>query len=348
MLVAALLSCSSPPSVHDNIAQSVAMLPMQGTAAQSPTFYLPTSLKIVGHYLLVGDNYDHPVLTVFDLRDTGYVRHFGGESGHTLKSAWFTFIQSVQPPRVWVFDAVAHRFNLFDLSRQPRDALVRSFPFSMPGAAYRPMLTASGAVTAQTFDDFTLAVGDSFGRTITGKVGSPPFPLSELRGDELASEIANRYLPVPSPLRDRVALFYEHVSRVDLFNVATNELRTVAVPYPVPLPNIKRHGNRTRLVGLSDAFVGGQAATAQRVYSIFCGCWAGQDDSATAVLVFDWSGALVGTLRLDRHVTAIAVTSNDSVLYGAVTTPRPSIGKWTLPAFIRSQLPSQTPRGASR
>ncbi len=98
------------------------------------------------------------------------------------------------------------------------------------------------------------------------------------------------------------------------------------------------------------------ATTPERIYALFSGrTWEdfpGHSSYARDVHVFDWSGAFVMVLRLDRAVLSIAVDDERGLLFAAQHDPVPAILRFDLPAELRRptgvpHLPSPPVEGSA-
>ena len=307
-----------------------------GIVGDSGTLVLPTAMKVLGDRLLVASARDSFALTVIDLK-TGRIAARAAPLGDTtgaLRVAWFLFEESHDPPRAWIFDVMNRQMTLWDVRGMPKE--IRRFrPRLRMASSARPLLTPSGMVVDALFRGATIEIGDPMNDSAEALVGRPPFVRSEFPKNPDAHITANDLFPVANPSRTRLALLYKHVTRVDIFDIGTRQITTAFGPGQVPRP---RQGSKLAWAELPDTHVNGQDATARYIYSVYCGCTAGQrrrGTRGTIVRIFDWNGRFMRDLHLDRHVTAIAVSPNDSVLYGAMQDPLPMVGLWLLPSSLR-------------
>ena len=80
----------------------------------------------------------------------------------------------------------------------------------------------------------------------------------------------------------------------------------------------------------------GVKATDNYIYVVFNGYpmnLALPQKLANRVDVFPWDGEYVTELVLDHDIVGLAVTEDDSLLYGAAQEPFPAVVEWKLPAL---------------
>lgn len=307
-----------------------------GIVGDSSTFVLPTAMKVFGDRLLVASARDSFALRVIDLASGKVVARAApvGDTVGTLRSVWYLFPESYDRPAAWVYDVLRGQLTLWSIESARLQEVKRVRPRMRMAAAARPLLTSKGMVVDAVYRGATLAIGQATADSADQLFGTPPFKRSDFQ-DSTAHITANDLFPISDPSRRRLALFYKHVTRVDFFDIENGSLRTSEGPGDMPS---LRHKEKLTWDELPDTHVNGQDATTRYVYSVYCGCTSAQRNKGRRgmiVRVFDWDGKFVGDVQLDRHVTAIAVTPNDSLLYGAMQDPAPMIGKWILPASLR-------------
>lgn len=131
-----------------------------------------------------------------------------------------------------------------------------------------------------------------------------------------------------------MALLYRRAARMDV--VPLVERPTISVrPAGELTPPALGHGKAD-----FEAHSPAQSATERFVYALYCGCdpRRGRDHEKDYVIrVYDWRGNHVVDDKLDRYVGAIAVSPDDSILYGAIEDPAPMVAEWILPATLRNR-----------
>ena len=95
-----------------------------------------------------------------------------------------------------------------------------------------------------------------------------------------------------------------------------------------------RRGGQERF-GISPASDYGYVAvmaTANRIYALHCGrCSADDEQGAAELHIFDWTGRLRHMYTFDRHVTAIAPSHDDVVIYASFSRPYAGIARYEFP-----------------
>lgn len=337
-LLGLVLGCATSACTNDGPSDkaSAAALSPVGIVGDSHTFALPTAMKVFGNRLLVASAKDSFVLRVLELT-TGRIvaRAPVGDSVGMLRVAWYLFPESYDPPAAWVYDVRRRELSLWDIGRNSLKEIRRFHPRMPMASGSRPLLTHSGIVVDAVYRGATLAIGEATGDSAKSIIGVPPFRRSDFPKDTNAYITANDLFPISDPSRTRLALFYKHVNRVDFFDIGTHKIITSNGPGEMPRP---KNTGKFEWAELPDTHVNGQDGTARYVYSVYCGCTSAEwkwGRRGTVVRVFDWDGRFITDVQLDRHVTAIAVSPNDSVLYGAMQDPLPMIGRWLLPSSLR-------------
>jgi hypothetical protein len=186
--------------------------------------------------------------------------------------------------------------------------------------------TDAGAIANGMFEDDALVLFGKDGRPVT-RVGNPPF-----KGQGGGFQLNNGILAA-DPGRAKVALVYQHVSRVDFFRTDGASIGTVDGPRPTRA-SFRFDSTRKRLFWNSDNEMGyiAAAATERYVYAAFCGCADGRRPETRYLHVFRWNGDFVGEFVVDRPILEFTVAPNDSLMYGVFGSPRPNVvGEWRLP-----------------
>lgn len=302
----------------------------------SSSLGLPTAMGVVGDYVVVVDALSDEAIHVIDGRTGHVVNRIAprGDGPGEVRSPWTLFRDASDPTRVWTFDLIRRHFTLWDILAPPNAAAVRRINYTGPLApASRPIYTRSGTLTIDLHSGHTAALYDSAGSSVVAKAGAPPFDSSAYRGHALADNSfaladVNDYFPVLHPTQERMALLYRRATRMDVITVAEHLLVDKG-PADTLAPPTLGQGQAE-----FEAHANGQSATERFVYSVFCGCdprGRRASDRGHVIRVYDWNGNRVADYRLDRYVSTIAVSPNDSILYGAVEDPVPLIGEWILP-----------------
>jgi len=308
--------------------------PPQRLLGDSTAFALPTSMALVGPYLVVLDGMASSAIQVVDTRTGAIVNRIAprGDGPYEVRMPWTMFAEPTDPPRVWTFDLQTRRFTLWNVLAPPSEAVVQQFQFHGSVAPMsRPLLTTAGTLTTDLSSGNALVLFDSSGVMPYHHVGYPPFSPDDYPAGSNAHLTANDFFVAAEAKRRRIALLYRYAGRVDVYDVDANAVVASAATDSFPPPRLEKGVDWAVRY---DVHTNGQSATSRYVYSMFCGC-SMQDRArgrrARTVRIFDWRGRHVGDVGLDRYVSAIAVSANDSILYGAVQDPFPLIGEWELP-----------------
>jgi hypothetical protein len=205
-----------------------------------------------------------------------------------------------------------------------------SFPFNPDMEIERPIPVAGGYLSNAVAADDALVRLDRAGR-VERRVAWPQ-PFTERESPHgVGRSLLNRNFIGATPSRDRFALAYQFANRVVLFGEDGSPYATARGPRETVA---RYHFEDNRFVwddGNEMAYWDVQL-TDRRVYALFCGCRLGDDDHQLPreIHVFDLDGTFQETLRLDRPVSAFAVSPDGRRLYGAVETPHPLIAEWVL------------------
>lgn len=180
----------------------------------------------------------------------------------------------------------------------------------------------------------------------TGHVRSLPAAALPFSSREEPNPLARLMFNMRSLTSDflghRLAVSYRFANRVDFISVDGRSLTSVADPRRTRRPDFRvtKRGIVWRS-GTHLAYAAAIAASDRYVYAVFCGCTEEERDRAEQprlVHVYSWNGPFVAELSLHRAVTAITVTQDDRLLYGALRGQYPLIGEWVLP-FASQERP---------
>lgn len=297
--------------------------------------------------LVVSDNLMDPHLAIVRLADGEVIHRFGpdGEGPGEFQNVTNLFRAEAEPLSVGAFDVGNQRLSFVEIrATDHRPALRDDLPFraeSMVIHAY-PLVEDRYVGGGGCSASHRLGVYDSLGhpleriQTAVPDVVTPVMRKAVLDRSVLRTHIARR------PGRDQYALAFLELNRLEIVDVAGKAFRIVHGPDQTE-PAFTTEGPRPITIDWENherAYFS-VATTDDRIYAAFCGCIHAPSRTRKrdvprprTVHVYDWTGALVGELLLDREVGEIAVSPGDSVLYGSYQTPVPYIGKWNLPEWI--------------
>ncbi|MFQ5705258.1 MAG: hypothetical protein ACE5HT_14710 [Gemmatimonadales bacterium] len=284
---------------------------------------LTVGIVVAGEKLVVADAWAAPYITVMDRRTGQVLTRFGnvGEGPGEIQDPAFLTLESTEPLRVWIYDSGNKRLSLFQIGESGVVTVVKEVHQRVGVAVEQVLPTAGGLVAGGSFLDGVLLIMDSTASKLIKRVGTPPVSRDVYPGP--LAYILNRYQLAADPTRSKVAVAYRELSQVLLFRSDGDAIGRAAEPIEVsPRSPDSRGPPSTVHAGL--------AASDSFVYVTFCkDC--GPAPRARQVHVFDWTGRLIEELALDQPVGVIAVSPDDSLLYGAISEPYPMIAEFVLP-----------------
>jgi hypothetical protein len=209
--------------------------------------------------------------------------------------------------------------------------------FNLVASLESPVPVQGGFISNGLFDDYSLMLMDANGKPIREISARPPFSKREV--DHLnGRRMLNRNFLVQNPSDSQIALVYQFSNRVDLFTREGVGLGTIVTPRKPKLRydygSVKFYWRPGNEMGYSSA-----AGTTRYIYAVYCGCLMGEVNPPAMVHVFTWDGAFVGELQLDRPIAQIAVSGNDSLLFGGSPGPEPKVVEWKLPEWTKIRSP---------
>lgn len=307
-----------------------AMPMLTGTVLNASTdLALPTSLAVVGDYLVVIDAASDSVLHLLDRHTGRFVRSLGrrGKGPGEFEGAWSLAKDLHASDAVWVYDLPLRRLTRVALRAEENGpASARRLVHLTDGAVLTgPQWIAPDTILTLGFLlDARVALFDSTGRR-AGGIGTPPF--SPGSGQPMQAAQA---LLAPHPDRHRFAITNRYVSRIELLDVAHGTTRDVTGPVAVNTGRAAIDIDRFAYVDV--------AGTAAEVVALFSGRnreeYAGRAGFGDRLHLFDWEGRFTGAYRLDADVLAIAVDEADGYVYALRHDPVPAVLRYRLPAAV--------------
>jgi len=311
----------------------------------SASFGFVTDMAVVGNSLLVADGLMVPRLVLVDLVSGEVARRFGNSGQGPGEFAFPRSLAAVEAGAQGavgfrVYDPQNRRLSWYRFAEgeEPRlereetvrvDALIQH----LHGRGGQPGYVGSGLFG----ESHALIELDTL-MEVQRRIWIPPAvgPRELDHGGGLI-DLNLAHLAVRPGSSQAVVVYQEvnHIVFVDLehgtFHVSSGPSATRPV-YEV------RDGNFGFVRGEHEMAYVGVEATGRYVYALFCGCAfdvrAGERSLPHEVHVFDWRGNVVAALRLDRRVTAIEPSSDDTVLWAYFEEPIPLVGEWRLPARL--------------
>ncbi len=293
-----------------------------------PLFGTIHRLATDGRTLWVADFAGDPFLHAVDLA-TGQVRASVGRAGDGPGD--YRSVLALLPARraaaVWVFDPVGRRLTLVDSS-----ARVVADDHSMVTLPASPRILAVARLgdrfVARAFSDDAsrrmLLLGPS-GQIVGGAV-------ADLLGDETVPERQRQNASVNAALcarpdGTRFAVAFRYAGRIEIRDSLAGLVALAGVPV-ASNGDFQPNAQGQPVWHSGRAFYEDCAATDGHLFALFSG-WDERDPErgqnvresgyADRVHVFDWAGALVGSLALGQRVTSIMLDADRGVLYGAGT-----------------------------
>lgn len=319
-------------------AQPADTLQVKRVLGDSMAFGAVTGIQPVGRHLFVTDRLMSKHLALIDL-PRGAVQARAGRDGRgpsEFRDPGAFIVESVSPPRSWVYDFQNRRLSLLAASADGELAVERSRQFNVGESIEQPVRVGERFIANGLFNDYTLLVIDSAARPVQRIEADQPFPARTMP-HAVGRRLLNRSYLTAHPDGGRLALAYQWASRIDFFSADGRRLGSVEGPRPTSA-KYTVSGTRFHWDPQGQMAYTGIHSTRRYVYVMFCGCREAddRDQRSQRVHVFRWNGDFVSEIQLDRRVTAFAVSPDDAFLYAAITEPHPAVGEWELPAVLRA------------
>lgn len=335
-----IMTVAPPPPFSGNVPRFGRGTPPRDTLHAVRTFGDTQAFGYIAHIearsdgLLVTDVAMSPHLVLIDPTTGEVLNRFGSNGfgpGEFRTPNWIT-AHPDDPALVWVFDPGTHRFALVNPSAPRQEATVAQYTLQVGMPIDRPVWVGNRLIAGGIFPDFSLVLMDEQGRTIERIVADPPYTAADI-SHTVGRALLNRNFMAPSPSGQRLAVAYQYSSRIDFFTAAGERYGTVQGPRATT-PSYRIWNDRFFWEADNEMAYWTVTATDRYVYALFCGCRFEDEEIPTVMHVFDWSGDFVGEFELGARVTAIEVTDDDTVLYGAIHDPFPRFAEWRLPAWL--------------
>ena len=319
---------------------SVAATPLRGDPADTlrlrRTIVDPTGfrrlrrLAVVGDALVAADQLQSPHMSVFRVSDGSLIHRLGAQGtgdGQVIDPAWIIPV-AAQPPEAWVFDYQRQRLLLVRLTAPPDSAISEVIPLRTSGWITQPIWIGGRLIANGLFSDFTLALLDRTGKTVSRIAADPPFD-SSAYADSAGRATLNRNELAADPAGKRFVLAYHNVNRLDFFHATGARYASVMGPRPAIATFSEHEGHLAYDKDARIAYAQVEA-TPDHVYALFCGCPRGRPQAyPTTLHVFTWDGAFVREIAFDRPVLGMAI-DGDARLFAHFLTPLPEIGEFSL------------------
>jgi hypothetical protein len=282
--------------------------------------------------LLVLDGLLSYHLALVELGD-GTVRHFGrdGDGPGEFRVPFSASFTDQRSSEVWIYDFQLNRFSLLDLSGT--EPTLRRTTGGPGGIRLLDPVFSGDVVSNVLAPKGTLAVG---GREEPQSLrvidlGTPFDPV--LHPSPLARRLLSRTVMSASPDGTSVAIAYQFANRLEIAARDGRHLASARGPREGN-PSYRLEGGRFFWNDDNVSLYTGATASEHHVYLLYCGCRFADEQRMTRVHVFDWKGRFVRELAFDRPVGALAVSADDSALFGFVEDTHPSIAEWNPGPFL--------------
>ncbi len=333
LLLLALCSCEQKVD-HDPTSKAVvpevqaapakAMVPGEVFASGD---YLgrPMLVEVSGGNLWVADFSGDPWVHLFDIASGARKASVGrkGQGPGEYQSVLGFFRDPRSPGGLWVFDANGGRLTSL---RDGRASVEVGATVRLPASGGFPLLvTKAGDGFIALAPDSTVAWvrfgpdGSVLGKTAGTMLGHDSVPAAARLQHSQTVHVCSR------PGGERFAVVYYGAGRVEIRG-ADGALHTAAaVPFPSE-PEFKI-SQRTGLLTWTrtTSRYSSCAGTIHRLYALYAGKDDRQlpdrtrpvgSDEGAEVHVFDWDGKFLESYQLSEEIVALAVSQDDSVLYG--------------------------------
>ncbi len=308
----------------------------------SDTFGKVQEIRPVGDYIVVTDRGGSPHVTVFDRASGQIVRRFGasGRGPREFRGVYWLFTESHDPPRVWLWDYMNIRASLLDLDAPDSLLIADQFRVEVAAQITSPAILGDTIVAGGFYADMVLLTFDRDQNVLSRVVGDLPYTEDDVEV-AVALQMLNMNSIAFDPSRTRAAIAYQRVNRVDMFRMNGTQLASGVSPRTIPPPKYQFSPSGTFLwEEMTPTYVDVDASDSY-VYALFKGSQSiGEREARLSyrVDVFTWDGEYVTELFLDHDLNEIAVTQDDSLLYGAAQEPFPAVVEWNLPAWLRERV----------
>jgi len=343
---AVVLSCRKPEdSSGFSRHESSSSTPVQANLVHSrllggpDTFGRVQEIRPIGDYVVATDRAGPPHVTVFDRISGNILRRFGnsGRGPREFRGVHWLFTESHSPPLVWLYDYVNRRVTLLDLDAPDSLVVSDQFRFEVPAQITSPGILGDTILAGGFYPDMVLLLMEREGTVLSRIRGDLPFKEDDVEIDVALMQL-NANSTAFDPSRKRVAIAYQRVNRIDFFTIDGAQTASAAGPRTIPEPKHSFAPDGSFLwEEMTPVYVDVDASD-QYVYALFKGSafQAGVPARLSyRVDVFTWDGDYVTELIMDHDLNEIAVTEDDSFLYGASQDPFPAVVEWRLPDWLR-------------
>lgn len=307
-----------------------------------------TSLTATSDWVLVGDMNLSPHIGAIDRRSFTLVGRYGEDGtmpGQLREPGCITEGRGGESS-IWVFDRKRRAFIELRINNDPRTAVfVGELTWPTLHDDILCAVWSDSQILLHSYKPDYLTFSDTLGTSQTTLQVIPPYTEHKDLNPSAFSV---------SPSGGHLALGYKYAARLDLFDDGGELYATVRGPREtneLQYTIVERAGiadSHALVAADSDVAYIDVAATDRFVYALFSGCPVGEQGcrySGKHVQVFTWDGTFVRELVVDEPLLVIAVSADDSVLYGAYAAEDngydQKIGEWLLPrsASNRERLP---------
>lgn len=287
-----------------------------------------------GHLLALDQLLSYHLATI-DLSD-GSTKHFGrhGEGPGEFRVPFSaSFVQDTD--HAWVYDFELNRFSLLDLGGdEPKLLRTKAGPREIQ--LLDPVLS-NGLISNTLSADASLLIaadGSDGGASRIVNLRSPFDAVDH--PDPLARRLLSRTFLSPSPDGSRVALAYQFANQIEILTSAGVHLSTSSGPRDAN-PSYRFQAGRFFWNDDNVSLYGGITTSDRHIYVLYCGCRFSGEQTMWRIHIFDWEGAFIGEIAVDRPISSLTVARDDSRLWAFVEEPHPAIVEWSGPDILGSR-----------
>jgi hypothetical protein len=303
----------------------------------------PREVVQAGSSLVVLDMEGDRLVHLVEAR-TGTHRGSWGVRGRgpgELMTAWDGARHPGDERGVWISDFQLQRLTYFDvpsfLSGTPAAPSTFSLPTGNDGRVGRVLhVTATpdgGFAATGFFTDGLIRLFDATG-TVTATLG--PVPSGREKGmPETVRQHAHRGVIRSHPEKSRAVIALRFFDRLELVNLEDTTATVIVGPAGFEPEYVVRQGRTGPVMARTAESRYGYldvAVTDRRIFALYSGKSVAEMETdfdhshfGSQIRVFDWSGQVVETIRVDELLFNIHVDADQAVLYAARHYPEPAI-----------------------
>lgn len=283
------------------------------------------SLLIIHDKVEVGNDYF--LYSVFDLNNESILGYFGREGRGPEEYYFPSFMSRISgnKSKFGIHNSVQSQFNVIEISYSSNRQLnISESKFEISPNYFRIGKSGNNFVGTGRFQDGRYAISNDQGK-ITKVYGDYPFQ-NELHLNNFSAGMA---------FQSRFAFHYEGNKAVSATSASANleileltngELKTISKHHSYP-PQFEDQSQSEEFISVvwdTDNYWGYHNidVSYKYIYALYSGRKIGDSDRffyGDKILVFDWNGNPIIQLNLDKEVSDITVSKDDTGIYGITT-----------------------------